>query len=179
MARTDSPASSARTFSATFAVLLVGSALSALLAWQLVARGAVLTDPSAAPRPVAPRSDLAAGEKAMIALFRQASPSVVHITTIATARDFFTLNTQQIPEGMGSGFIWDENGNIVTNFHIIQNADAAQVTLADHSNWKARRVGVAPDKDLAVLRIDVPKNRLRPIPIGSSKDLQVGQSALL
>jgi protease Do-like 1, chloroplastic len=59
---------------------------------------------------------------------------------------------------------------------VIQNADAAQVTLADQSNWKARVVGAAPDKDLAVLRIDAPGNRLRPIPIGTSKDLQVGQS---
>src|SRR5439155_4188759 len=55
------------------------------------------------------------------------------------------------------------------------NADAAQVTLADQSNWKARGVGVAPDKDLALLRIDAPATRLRPIPIGTSKDLQVGQ----
>ncbi|HEY7217720.1 MAG TPA: trypsin-like peptidase domain-containing protein, partial [Candidatus Binatia bacterium] len=74
------------------------------------------------------------------------------------------------------GFVWDTNGDIITNFHVIQNADAAQVTLADQSNWKARVVGVAPDKDLAVLRIDAPDNRLRPIPIGTSKDLQVGQS---
>lgn len=81
----------------------------------------------------------------------------------------------QIPEGTGSGFIWDHAGNIVTNFHVIQNADAAQVTLSDQSSWKARLVGGAPDKDLALLRIDAPADRLRPIPIGSSKDLQVGQ----
>ncbi|MBI2532718.1 MAG: trypsin-like peptidase domain-containing protein, partial [Deltaproteobacteria bacterium] len=74
------------------------------------------------------------------------------------------------------GFIWDNSGNIITNFHVIQNADAAQVTLADQSDWKARRVGVAPDKDLAVLRIDAPANKLRAIPVGTSKDLQVGQS---
>ena len=91
-------------------------------------------------------------------------------------RDLFTLNLYQIPQGTGSGFVWDTNGDIITNFHVIQNADSAQVTLADQSNWKARVVGVAPDKDLAVLRIDAPANRLRPIPIGTSKDLQVGQS---
>ncbi|HTM08290.1 MAG TPA: trypsin-like peptidase domain-containing protein [Verrucomicrobiae bacterium] len=142
-----------------------------------MAHGAAALDPSAAPRPVTPRGDLAADEKSTIALFRQASPSVVHITTVTVARDFFTLNLLQIPEGSGSGFVWDENGNVVTNFHVIQNADAAQVTLADHSTWKARRVGAAPDKDLAVLKIDAPRNRLRPIPVGTSKDLQVGQSA--
>jgi S1-C subfamily serine protease len=91
-------------------------------------------------------------------------------------RDLFSLNLYRIPEGTGSGFVWDASGNIITNFHVIQNADAAQVTLADRSDWKARTVGVAPDKDLAVLRIDAPANRLRPIPLGSSKELQVGQS---
>lgn len=149
--------------------------LIVLFLWQFWARGAAPNDPRATPRPIAPRGELGADEKATITLFRQASPSVVHITTLAVARDFFTLNLLQIPEGTGSGFVWDDAGNIVTNFHVIQNADAAQVTLADHSNWKARRVGVAPDKDLAVLRIDAPKSRLRPIALGSSKDLQVGQ----
>jgi S1-C subfamily serine protease len=134
-----------------------------------------LNDPRAVPRPIAPRGELAAEEKATIALFRQASPSVVNITTIAIQRDLFTLNLYQIPEGSGSGFVWDTSGNIITNFHVIQNADAAQVTLTDHSAWKARTVGVAPDKDIAVLRIDAPANRLRPIPVGTSKELQVGQ----
>jgi S1-C subfamily serine protease len=137
---------------------------------------ASLNDPRAASRAVAPRGDLAAGEKSIIALFRKASPSVVNITAISVQRDLFTLNLYQIPEGTGSGFVWDSNGNVITNFHVIQNADAAQVTLGDQSTWKANRVGVAPDKDLAVLRIDVPANRLQPIPIGTSKDLVVGQS---
>jgi S1-C subfamily serine protease len=123
-----------------------------------------------------PRGELSQSEKSIISLFRQASPSVVHITAISVQRDLFTLNLYQIPEGTGSGFVWDNSGNIITNFHVIQNADAAQVTLSDQSNWKARRVGVAPDKDLAVLRIDAPASRLQPITIGSSKDLQVGQS---
>jgi S1-C subfamily serine protease len=136
---------------------------------------ASLNDPRAAPRAVTPRGDLSQGEKSTIGLFRQASPSVVHITAITVQRDLFTLNVIQIPEGTGSGVVWDTNGNVITNFHVIQNADAAQVTLADQSNWKARVVGVAPDKDLAVLRIDAPATRLRPIPIGTSKDLQVGQ----
>jgi S1-C subfamily serine protease len=137
---------------------------------------ASLNDPRATTRTVAPRGDLAPGEKSTIALFRQASPSVLHITAISVQRDLFTLNLYQIPEGTGSGFIWDHSGNIITNFHVIQNADVAQVTLGDQTTWKARRVGVAPDKDLAVLRIDAPANRLQPIPIGTSKDLQVGQS---
>lgn len=155
---------------------IVCAALVMLFAKQSWLGGASLNDPRAAPRSIAARGELSAGEKSTIAVFREASPSVVHITAIAVQRDLFTLNLYQIPEGTGSGFIWDNSGNIITNFHVIQNADAAQVTLADQSNWKARRVGAAPDKDLAVLRIDAPANKLRAIPVGTSKDLQVGQS---
>ena len=155
---------------------IVCAALVMLFAKQSWLGSASLNDPRAVPRSIAARGELSTGEKSTIALFREASPSIVHITAIAVQRDLFTLNLYQIPEGTGSGFIWDNSGNIITNFHVIQNADAAQVTLADQSNWKARRVGVAPDKDLAVLRIDAPANKLRAIPVGTSKDLQVGQS---
>jgi S1-C subfamily serine protease len=158
-----------------WAVLAIAAIATVLLRDSWV-RSASLNDPRAAPRAVAARGELSADEKSTITLFRQASPSVVNITAIGVERDLFTLNLYQIPQGTGSGFVWDTNGDIITNFHVIQNADAAQVTLADQSNWKARVVGVAPDKDLAVLRIDAPGNRLRPIPIGTSKDLQVGQS---
>lgn len=137
---------------------------------------ATLNDPRAAPRAVAPRGELRADEKANIALFRRASPAVVNITAIGVQRDLFTLNLYQIPQGTGSGFVWDTNGNIITNFHVIQNAGTAQITLADQSNWKAQVVGLAPDQDLAVLRIDAPSKRLQPIPLGTSKELQVGQS---
>ena len=157
-------------------VVLALSALSVVALRDSWVGGAALNDPRAAPRTVMPRNDLWADEKSTIALFRQASPGVVNITAIGVQRDLFTLNLYQIPQGTGSGFVWDTNGNVITNFHVIQNADAAQVTLADQSNWKARVVGVAPDKDLAVLRIDAPANRLHAIPIGTSKDLQVGQS---
>jgi S1-C subfamily serine protease len=149
--------------------------IAVLMAKQSWIGGASLNDPKATPRSITARGELSGDEKSTISLFKQASPSVVHITAIAVQRDFFTLNLYQIPEGTGSGFVWDTNGDVITNFHVIQNADAAQVTLADQSNWRARRVGVAPDKDLAVLRIDAPANRLKPIPVGTSKDLQVGQ----
>jgi S1-C subfamily serine protease len=152
------------------------SALTALFAKQSWVGSAVLNDRRATPRSVTARGDLAPQEKSTVTLFRQASPSVVHITAIAVQRDLFTLKPYQIPEGTGSGFIWDTTGNVITNFHVIQSADVAQVTLADQSNWKARLVGVAPDKDLAVLKIDAPANRLPAIPVGTSKDLQVGQS---
>ena len=168
--------SARRSIWASLIIVVACTALGLVLFRESWVRGASLNDPRAAARSVTSRGELWSDEKSTIALFRQASPAVVNITAIGVERDLFTLNLYQIPQGTGSGFVWDRNGNVITNFHVIQNADAAQVTLADQSNWKARVVGVAPDKDLAVLRIDAPSNRLQPIPIGTSKDLQVGQS---
>ncbi len=129
----------------------------------------------AAPRRAAPRADLGAEERAVIELFQRASPSVVYITSLDLRRDLFSLNVQEIPRGAGSGFVWDRAGHVVTNFHVIQRSRAARVTLNDQSTWDAELVGVAPEKDLAVLRIEAPAERLPPIGVGSSGDLQVGQ----
>ena len=107
-------------------------------------------------------------EQATIELFRSASPCVVFITSTALRRDAWTLNPIEIPRGSGSGFVWDKEGHVVTNFHVIQGADAARVTLADQSTWEAKLVGAAPEKDLAVLQIEAPAPQLHPIPIGSS-----------
>ncbi|HPK65941.1 MAG TPA: trypsin-like peptidase domain-containing protein, partial [Thermoanaerobaculia bacterium] len=125
--------------------------------------------------PVSARGDLAADEQMTIELFRASSPSVVYITSLAVRRDLFRLNVLEIPRGAGSGFLWDDAGHVITNYHVIQNADAAQVTLADRSVWDAKLVGAAPEKDLAVLRIEAPRAQLRPLPVGSSADLAVGQ----
>jgi S1-C subfamily serine protease len=132
-------------------------------------------NPQAEPRPILARGSLAQDEQSTIELFKQASPSVVHITTLAVRQDRLTLNLLHIPQGTGSGFVWDKDGHIVTNYHVISSADAAQVTMADQSNWRARLVGAYADKDLAVLVIDAPEDRLRPIPLGTSRGLQVGQ----
>jgi S1-C subfamily serine protease len=129
----------------------------------------------ATPRAVAPRSPLSADEQAHIEIFRKTSPSVVHITTLAAQRDMFSMNVQQVPRGTGTGFVWDERGHIVTNFHVIQGATAARVTLSDQSVHEATLVGAFADRDLAVLKIDLPKTGFPPIPIGTSRDLIVGQ----
>jgi len=129
------------------------------------------------PRAVTPRGDLGEDEKATIKLFEETSPSVVFITTINLRRDFFSTNIYKMPAGTGSGFIWDSDGHIVTNYHVIKGADEAQITLWDQSTWDAKLVGVEPDKDLAVLKIKAPDNRLKPIKIGESKNLLVGQKA--
>jgi len=127
------------------------------------------------PRPVTPRGNLAEDEQATIELFRKAAPSVVHITTLAERVEPFSLNLFRIPRGTGSGIVWDEQGHIVTNYHVIMGADAAVVTLADNSTWSAKLVGAAPHKDLAVLHIKAPADRLAPIIVGTSHDLEVGQ----
>ena len=122
------------------------------------------------------RKNLNTEEKATIHLFENAAPSVNFITTSNVRKDFFTLNVTEIPRGTGSGFIWDKQGHIVTNYHVIKGADRATVTLADRSVWPASLVGAAPGKDLAVLKIDAPAELLQPIPVAQSDDLLVGQS---
>ncbi|MEE8292569.1 MAG: trypsin-like peptidase domain-containing protein [Candidatus Tectomicrobia bacterium] len=150
--------------------------LIAALIWLVGSRNSSrFFDPNAVPRAVTPRGDLAADEQATVKLFRQASLSVVYITTAALRRDFFNLNLSEIPQGSGSGFIWDQEGHVITNFHVIRDASSAKITLADQSVWDAQLVGAAPDKDLAVLYIDAPKSRLKPLAIGTSSDLLVGQ----
>ena len=134
-----------------------------------------LHDPDAQPRVVTARGDLASDEIATIELFRNASPSVVYITSIALRRNLFSLNVYEIPQGTGSGFIWDKHGRVVTNYHVISDANRIEVTLADHSTWKGVLVGAAPDQDIAVLQISAPTAKLRPIAIGESDDLHVGQ----
>jgi len=129
----------------------------------------------AVPRAVTARGELAPDEQNTIALFKSVSPSVVYITSMAIRQDFFSLRPLEIPQGTGSGFIWDENGYIVTNYHVIADSQAARVTLADQSAWNAHLVGVEPDKEIAVLKIDAPKRLLPPIALGMSNDLQVGQ----
>ncbi|MDH3600828.1 MAG: trypsin-like peptidase domain-containing protein [Candidatus Tectomicrobia bacterium] len=135
-----------------------------------------LHDPNAAPRVITPRTDLAADEQATISLFRLTSPSVVYITTVELRRDIFNLNLFEIPQGSGSGFIWDEDGRIITNYHVIQDASSAKITLADQSVWDAELVGLDPSKDLAVLAIKAPRHQLKPLAVGTSHDLQVGQN---
>jgi S1-C subfamily serine protease len=119
--------------------------------------------------------ELTAEERRTIEIFRRARPAVVFITSVALRRDVFTLDVQQMPAGTGSGFVWDRQGHIVTNFHVIQQGDAFSVTLADQSEWDARVVGAAPEKDLAVLRIEAPRDRLTPLTPGTSRTLLVGQ----
>jgi S1-C subfamily serine protease len=129
----------------------------------------------AAPRPVVPRGELNAEEKSNIAIFEASKGSVVYISTTERIVDYWTRNVMTVPRGTGSGFVWDEQGHVVTNLHVISGAATANVRLADGRDYPASLVGVSRTHDIAVLKIIVPTKPPAPIPVGSSHDLQVGQ----
>lgn len=112
-------------------------------------------------------------------IFSRASPSVVFVTrTALRRRSAFSLDVMEIPAGSGSGFIWSKSGLVVTNFHVIAGANKLRVTLQDGSEHDAELIGVAPEKDLAVLRIPNPPEELVPLPLGDSTELAVGRKVL-
>jgi S1-C subfamily serine protease len=130
-------------------------------------------------RPVVPPpAELGAEERNTIEIFEKMSPAVVSIVNAAYRRDFFTLNVYEVPRGSGSGIVWDERGHIVTNFHVIYQADRLEISLTGRRFYEATIVGVAPDYDLAVLKIDIDAEDLCTIPLGASKKLRVGQKVL-
>ncbi|KAG9141201.1 hypothetical protein Leryth_001689 [Lithospermum erythrorhizon] len=119
---------------------------------------------------VTPAKKLQSDELATVRLFQENTPSVVYITNLAARQDAFTLDVLEVPQGSGSGFVWDRDGHIVTNYHVIRGASDVKVTIADQTTYDAKIVGFDQDKDVAVLRIDAPKDKLRPIPIGFGLD---------
>jgi S1-C subfamily serine protease len=149
----------------------IGVVLSALVFLGRVA------DEPAPPRLVAPRGELAPQEETVIALFEATRSSVVSITTEERVLDPWTRRAVDVPRGTGSGFVWDAQGHIVTNAHVIRGASSARVRLADGQLLEAGLVGTAPRQDLAVLRVD-PERDPPPIPLGRSETLRVGQSVL-
>lgn len=126
------------------------------------------------PRTVEPRGELANFEKATIDIFNSTAPSVAYISTENAVRSFF--GTREVRHGMGSGFLWDRRGHVVTNYHVIQGAERIQVYMNDGEPIDATPVGHAKDYDLAVVRLGNVPSGIQPIPVGSSNDLQVGQA---
>ncbi|MBK7095404.1 MAG: trypsin-like peptidase domain-containing protein [Saprospiraceae bacterium] len=117
-------------------------------------------------------------EKGVEYLFSISSPSVVYITTSSYKQDYWSRDVYEVPSGTGSGFIWDTEGHIITNFHVINGADKAEVTLSDRTSYSADLVGYSKEKDLAVLKIKTPQKKLKPIKTGKSTNLRVGQFVL-
>ena len=172
-------------------VLIVLFVLGGLLVGYFLFRGdrRPTHEPEAKPREVTPRGDRDAIEKERIRVFKDISPCVVNVDTLRIQRRGYAGLSERAL-GTGSGFVWDTKGRIVTNFHVVKDtleitSDGAvairptatvRVALASGSAWNARLVGVAPDNDLSVLQIDAPADQLKPIPVGSSGDLEVGQT---
>ena len=149
-----------------------------MLLWHLLPAWVAAWQPAPASdgqRTVTPRGDLAADERATIELFEKARDSVVYIATTQVVRDVWTRNAYEVPRGTGSGFIWDDAGHVVTNFHVIEGASSATVRLADGREVRAALVGASPAHDIAVLRIGVGFKRPPTVPVGTSHDLKVGQ----
>ena len=160
-----------------FPRLLTYAALIILPTWTI---GWASTPPTqardaAVPRAISPRGDLSPDERATIDLFERSRNSVVFITTKQAVVDYWSRNVTSVPRGSGSGFIWDNNGHIVTNFHVIQGASEASIKLADGRTFQASLVGVSPEHDIAVLKIGIGFKGPLPIPVGTSGDLKVGQ----
>ena len=120
-----------------------------------------------------PYTDLRSDEQAIVDLFEDTSPSVVYISTVTRRRDVFGRGVN-VPQGSGTGFVWNEDGHIVTNFHVIQGAAQARVVMHDQTGYLAEWVGGSERHDLAVLRIDAPRDRLQRVRTGDSDRVRVG-----
>ncbi len=139
-------------------------------------------------RPVMPRTPLLPAEQNAAKLFKNAKQSVVYITSIALGTNPRNLDLTEIPAGTGTGFVWDDQGHVVTNQHVVNldalkgggptdEADVLNVTLANGKTYKAQIIGRSLSYDIAVLQVFAPLNDLRPLPLGKSSDLLVGQTA--
>ncbi|NPA82065.1 MAG: PDZ domain-containing protein [Epsilonproteobacteria bacterium] len=159
--------SARRLFAYTISFMLL------ILAWRIAPIIEVMI--SAKPKPITPRGELAAIEKTNISIFEHSKDSVVYISTLQTVVDPWSRSVWDVPRGTGSGFVWDKFGHIVTNFHVIEGASSARVRLSNGVDYPATLVGADPSHDLAVLKIDPVLNVMKPVIIGDSKSLKVGQ----
>ncbi len=170
------------------AFALVGALMVLVTAACTIEVGPAETDTPDAPvvptRPIAdvqessvpePYSDLRPDEQAIVNLFEDRSPSVVYITTLTRRADIFG-RTEIVPGGSGTGFVWDDQGHIVTNYHVIWGADQARVVMHDQTGYLATWVGGSRRHDLAVLRIEAPQDTLESVALGDSDRLRVGQN---
>ncbi len=136
--------------------------------------GALLAPAWGQGRPVTARGPLPAAEQQVIDLFRNSAPSVAYITS-ETVQDGGWFGPE-LSQSAGSGFVWDSEGHVVTNNHVVEGARRLWVRLDGGEPIAARLVGRSPDYDLAVVRLSRPPKGLKPLPLGSSQDLQIGQT---
>lgn len=160
-------------------VPLVALVLGAVLGVVLyIVFAMFIPDKSSLPRPVVDRGPLTQEEQTTIEIFEKSAPAVVFITTKRLQRSYFRRNATEQVQGTGTGFIWDKEGHVVTNFHVLQGGNRFEVVLNDQSSYEAEYIGSYPDQDLAVLKIKAPSAVLNPVPLGTVKNLKVGQKVL-
>ena len=154
-------------------------ALGALLLWLLLpVWNNWVNGEAVRPRPVVKGGQLTQDEQRTISVFERTSPSVVYIATTQKVLDLWTRNISEQPSGSGTGFVWDESGHIVTNYHVVEGYRTAKVRLSDQRIFEADVVGASPEHDLAVIKLRDTADMPPPVQVGSSKDLRVGQTVL-
>jgi S1-C subfamily serine protease len=102
----------------------------------------------------------------------------VFVTQTRVVVDYLAGTAQEVPAGSGSGFVWDELGNIVTNYHVVESARSLTVTFHNQQTFEGRLVGVEPRKDIAVIAVNAPKNLLRPVRVIEHVELEVGEKTI-
>ena len=161
------------------AVLLSSSATIMALRWDLIPGFSrkELPVPALASAP-AGQPTLSSEEETNVRVYKTVSPGVVNITSTVVEYDYY-YRPYATEGSTGSGCVLDTDGNILTNYHVIQDSESLEVTLSDATKYHAKVVGVDKQNDLAVIRIaDAPKERLHPIALGDSNALSVGQKVL-
>ena len=167
-----------KSFTFWFFLFFMGLALGTVGTYSLC-QGSADPEPFARSFQEPPPEDLLENEKNTISIYNRAAASVVFITNKVTLLgSYLSSQGQEVHQGSGSGFVWDKTGHIITNYHVIRGASKVFVKMIDGSNFSASVVGIEPDKDIAVLRIEAPEKKLRPLRLGSSRGLKVGQKVL-
>ena len=133
---------------------------------------------SLAPVPPVTSATRIEDERNTIGVFRNVSQSTVFVTQTRVVEDYFAGTLQEVPAGSGSGFVWDDKGTIVTNFHVVDGARSVTVTFHDQETFEAKVVGLDPRKDIAVLKVEAPAKLLVPLKVAKAEELEVGQKAI-
>jgi S1-C subfamily serine protease len=165
-----------------FPALLLGAALGAYFGRDIkeaVSRPSV-AEAQTRPEAGSKERNLDADERATIALFKESQAAVAFITTTEQQIDFWSRTVSEQATGSGSGFVWDDKGHIVTNYHVVQpvaeGSRGAEITVTlQDKNLAGTLVGVARELDLAVIRVETAKRDLKPLAVGVSANLEVGQ----
>ncbi|HQZ17948.1 MAG TPA: trypsin-like peptidase domain-containing protein [Vicinamibacteria bacterium] len=165
-----------------FPALLLGAALGAYFGRDIkeAVSGPSVAEAQTRPEAGSKERNLDADERATIALFKESQAAVAFITTTEQQIDFWSRTVSEQATGSGSGFVWDDNGHIVTNYHVVQpvaeGSRGAEITVTlQDKNLAGTLVGVAPELDLAVIRVETSKRDLKPLAVGASANLEVGQ----